>query len=88
MSSNDTKSILDYVKKQSQIVAEIHDLLHIGTFPGNASQKLAMGQAYMKGLYGEMNKEVRRIEEKLAEEMSPTFTEALKEEIRGEADKV
>jgi hypothetical protein len=76
------KEQLDAIKQQAQVIAEIHDLLHVGIFQGSNSQKVLMGQAYLKGLHEQVSKEVKRLEEALAEEMKPTFTEALKEQIK------
>lgn len=77
MTSKDIQNITE----QAQVVAEIHDLLHVGTFQGGVAQKVLMGQAYLKGLHGQIKAEIKRMEEQLGDEMKPTFTEALKTEI-------
>lgn len=72
---------IEYVKKQLEVVAQIHDLLNMGKFNGSAAQNLVMGQAYMKGICQQIAAEVKRLEEVKAAEMTPTFTETLKAEI-------
>lgn len=73
---------LETIKQQQQVIGEIHDMLHVGTFPGHLSQKLVMAQAYMKGIYNQVSAEIRKLEEQLGEEMKPAFTEALKEQSK------
>lgn len=78
----DIKQQLEALKQQQNAVAEMHDILHVGLFVGANGQKVIMSQAYAKGLHDAISKEVKRLEEALAEEMKPTFTEALTEQIK------
>lgn len=79
---NSVKAQLEAIKQQQNAVAEMHDLLHVGLFVGANSQKVTMSQAYAKGLHDAIAKEVKRLEELLAAEMTPTFTESLTEQVK------
>lgn len=60
------------MKQEIDAVATIHDLLHLGVFPGHVSQKLLVSQLYMRKLHDELKIKERQAEEALAEQMAPT----------------
>lgn len=68
-------------KLEIERIAKIHDFLQVGQFPGAVAQELLISQAYMRQLHDGMLKRAKAAEEKLAEEMAPSFTEQVKADV-------
>ncbi len=49
------------LKRETEVIGQIHDLLMTGRFPGGAAMQLATCQAYLKGLYAHMKAETDKL---------------------------